>query len=174
LMTRGEWMWADHDHDYDMSEHEDRVFDVEQLWTRREECQSNRRLQRASLVAVVAEQARIAINPLWIHDDGYIDEGYDGPNIEEWDELYPVAQEGLEALQSAVAAVIELAVLAALLRERSRVLELLATADWVKEQPEPVVPPPSRLRRAEPDLALAPPLSHVVLSRDDASAAHAA
>jgi hypothetical protein len=157
------WEYVDRDTEYDkMAWIYDDLCDVMDTCARR--------LRRDPQVAAARERLRVAINALWQHDDGYSDYGYEGPNVGEWDELYPVAQDCLVDVYVALAAIYALR---DLLRELLRAEGIRSLRPPWLPSPEPTVRPPSRHARSEPDLALAPPLPCVAPFSDDVMAAAA-
>jgi hypothetical protein len=146
------------------------VADLDDRWQVHEQLQRSRRLRRDPRLKEAVERLRVALNDLWLFDDGHSDEGYEGPNLAEWETFLPVADDYLRAARLAFAATIALTDLR---RALSRA-DLIAAVGprWIAS-PEPRTRPPSRVRRSEPDLALAPPLFRVALQSDDVIAAAA-
>lgn len=150
------------DYDVLIEAHDALCRSLDALW-------ASRRLRRDHRLAAVAERLRVLIDSLWSEDDGHSDYGYDGPNLHEWDDVYPLADACVHDAASIIAAWAEAV---SLLRELVRSTDLVAAhPPW--RHSEVHVRPPSYLARSEPDLALAPPAVRVALFSDDATTAAA-
>lgn len=132
----------------------------------------SRRHDRDPRVRAARERLRCAVRQLYVFDDGHSSFGYEGPNVGEWDELQPVANRCLRDLRLLVALMVVAKTAHKRLRKLYRTFKSVTSApNCLPRRLEIRAKPPSAVRRSEPDLALAPPLSCVALLSDDAVAA---